>query len=202
MIFAPPDWQLISLALAACAAGAFTPGPNNAICMSTAVNFGFRRALPFALGVTFGFPILVLATGAGIGRLLSYLPQLHSALKIGGALFLLYLAWRIATARAADGGKMRAPGFFHALAFQWINPKAITYAFSIVAVFARPGDLWTSDIFYLAIVSMVVALGSTFTWAAFGLGIRRFLKTPRALAWFNGIMGALLAFTAVLIFFV
>ena len=197
-----PDWQLLSLALAACAVAAFTPGPNNAICMSAAVNFGFRRALPFAFGVVLGFPLLVAAAGAGLGQVLSLLPQFHAVLKIGGALFLLHLAWKIASARSVGGGEIRAPGFMQAVAFQWINPKAVTYAFSIVAAFARPGDSWSFDIACLTAVSALVALASTTTWAAFGVGIKRFLKTPRALAVFNGVMGALLALTAVLILWI
>lgn len=201
MTFAPPDWQLLSLALAACTAAAFTPGPNNTICMSAAVNFGFRRALPFSFGVMVGFPLLVIASGAGLGTVLQHFPQLHIVLRIGGAIFLLHLAWKIATARKIGGGG-RAPGFFRAVAFQWINPKAITYAVSIVAAFARPGEFWISDVAYLSLISAAVALASTFSWAAFGAAIGRFLKTPRALAWFNGVMGALLAITALLIFFV
>ncbi|MGI9296280.1 MAG: LysE family translocator [Gammaproteobacteria bacterium] len=201
MTIAPPDWQLLFLASAASAAAAFTPGPNNAICMSAAVNFGFRRALPFAFGVTVGFPLLIAATGAGLGQILSHLPRLHDAIKIFGALFLLHLAWKIASARGDGGGGKGAPGFFRAVAFQWINPKAVTYAFSIVAAFARPGAPWNSDIAYLSLVCAAVSLASTLTWAAFGAGIGRFLKTPRARAAFNGVMGALLALTAAMILF-
>lgn len=202
MIFAPPDWHLISLMLAASAAAAFTPGPNNAICMAAAANFGFRRALPFALGVTFGFPILVLAAGLGLGGVLSRFPQLHIALKIGGALFLLHLARKIAFARADEEDGVGVPGFFRGVIFQWINPKAVAYAFSIVVAFARPGDLWRSDVAYLSLVSMMIAAASTATWSAVGAGVGRILRTPRALGRFNGIMGGLLALTAVLILFI
>ena len=36
---------------------AITPGPNNIIALSTGVNYGFRRAVPFAMGVMIGFNI-------------------------------------------------------------------------------------------------------------------------------------------------
>lgn len=196
-----PDWALLSLAAAASAAAAFTPGPNNAICMAAAVNFGFRRALPFAGGVVVGFPLLLFSAGAGLGGVLAQFPQLHFLIKTAGGVFLLHLAWKIATARAADGGKKSAPGFWRAVVFQWLNPKAVTYAFSITAAFARPGAAWIWDIFYLALISALVAMGSTLAWAGFGAGIARYLKTPRAAARFNGAMGALLALTAVAILF-
>ena len=193
----PPDWPFLLLALAACSAAAFTPGPNNTICMSTAVNFGFWRAVPFCFGVCVGFPVLVLAAGLGVGGVFSQFPQLQWAVKIAGALFLLHMAWKIARAREMEGAKSgAAPGFARAVAFQWINPKALTYALSVVAAFVRPGDGWMSDLAYLTLISMLVSFGSTATWAAFGAGIRRALKTPRALAVFNTTMGALLALSA------
>lgn len=201
MVILPPDWALLSLAFAACAAAAFTPGPNNTICMTIAVNFGFRRALPFAFGVTFGFPLLLSAAGAGLGQVVARLPEFYGAVKICGALFLLHLAWKIARAQSGDSKARSAPGFLRAMAFQWINPKAVVYAFSIVAAFARPGETWVSDIVYLTTISAMVAFGSTLTWAGFGAGISRALKTPRALAVFNGVMGALLAASAVGILF-
>lgn len=198
---APPDWAVLSLALAACAAAAFTPGPNNTICMTTAVNFGFRRALPFAFGVIFGFPLLLFAAGAGLGGVLAQFPGAHVAVKTAGGLFLLHMAWKIARTRGAGEKTGQAPGFWRAVVFQWLNPKAITYALSITAAFARPGAAWLWDILYLAAISMLVAFGSTLTWAGFGAAIGRYLKTPRAAAWFNGAMGALLALSALGILF-
>ena len=44
----------------------FTPGPNNAICASIGATYGYTRALPFALGVTVGYPALIAAVGLGL----------------------------------------------------------------------------------------------------------------------------------------
>lgn len=198
---APPDWALLSLALAGCAAAAFTPGPNNAVCMAAAVNFGFRRALPFAFGVVFGFPVLLFAAGAGLGGVLAQFPQAYLAIKAAGGLFLLHMAWKIAKTRGAGAGAESAPGFWRAVVFQWLNPKAVVYALSIPAAFARQ-EAWIWDICYLALISMLVAAGATLTWAGFGAGISRLLKTPRATARFNGAMGALLALSALAILLV
>ena len=197
----PPDWALLSLAAAASAAAAFTPGPNNTICMTAAVNFGFRRALPFAFGVVVGFPLLLFAAGAGLGGVLAQFPRAHFWIKLAGGLFLLHMAWKIAFARGADKKTENAPGFWRAVIFQWLNPKAVTYAFSVTAAFARPGEGWLWDISYLALISAIVALGSTMAWAGFGAGIGRYLKTPRTVARFNGAMGALLALSALAILF-
>lgn len=79
-----------------------TPGPNVVMITASAVNFGFRRAIPHVLGVTFGFGFLVMAVGLGFARLLQAEPRLHVALKYAGAAYLLYLAWRIAHTAGRD----------------------------------------------------------------------------------------------------
>ncbi len=47
----------------------FTPGPNNLMVAASGVNFGYRRSLPHLLGVIFGFPVLMLGVGFGLGEI-------------------------------------------------------------------------------------------------------------------------------------
>lgn len=77
-----------------------TPGPNNLMLLASGVNFGFRRTVPHMLGIGAGFLSLLLAVGFGLGAVLAAYPQLHTALKIAGGAYLLYLAWRIAMSRS------------------------------------------------------------------------------------------------------
>ncbi|EWM41674.1 lysE type translocator family protein [Bordetella holmesii 41130] len=72
------------------------PGPNNVMLASSGLTFGFRRSIPHMLGVTIGFSFMILLVGLGLGALFNQFPWLYSALKYGGALYLLYLAWKIA----------------------------------------------------------------------------------------------------------
>ena len=54
---------------------AFTPGPNNVMLTASAANFGLVRSVPHMLGVTLGFVILLAASGAGLGALLTSIPS-------------------------------------------------------------------------------------------------------------------------------
>jgi threonine/homoserine/homoserine lactone efflux protein len=58
--------------------------------------------LPHLWGVTLGFGAMVLAIGMGLGAVFAALPLIYVGLKYGGALYLCYLAWQIATADAGD----------------------------------------------------------------------------------------------------
>lgn len=172
-----------------------SPGPSNVMLLASGVNFGFRRTIPQILGITVGFSTLLVAAGLGLGAVLRAVPPLELALKVVGGGYLLYLAWRIASARsmgpeAAAGA--RPLTFLESAAFQWINPKAWVVALTVMAVHADPVSPAVSAVLVAAVFA-AVNLPSIAVWAAFGTALRGFLANPARLRWFNIAMGLLLA---------
>lgn len=174
-----------------------TPGPNNLMLLASGVNFGFRRTIPHMLGISLGFGVLLAAVGLGLGAALTAFPPLHLALKIAGAAYLLWLAWKIASARSLSNGKgetSRPMSFLGAAAFQWVNVKAWVMAVTAMAVYASPERPFMS-VAIIAVVFTLVNLPCVSLWAAFGQGLRGFLSDPARLKWFNIAMGLALAAT-------
>lgn len=173
---------------------AFTPGPNNILLTASGVNFGFARTIPHLLGVDIGFVVLLAVFAAGLGLIFAALPALQLALKIAGAAYMLWLAWKVASAKPVDRNA-EAPGrpmtFLQAAAFQWVNPKAFVAVLSGVAVYMRPGHERHDFLIVLAVFGLATAL-STATWASFGVALRRFLRDPVHARVFNICMGLLL----------
>lgn len=174
---------------------AMTPGPNNIMLLASGVNFGFRRTIPHMLGVGIGFVVMVLAVGLGLGRAFEAAPALHGVLKLVGALYLLWLAWRLANAGPArdDGAPAsgRPLGFWAAAAFQWVNPKAWIMAVSATATYAQPGA-FAASVLLIAAVLGIVTIPSVTTWTLFGAGLRPYLSAPKTMRWFNRTMALLL----------
>jgi threonine/homoserine/homoserine lactone efflux protein len=174
-----------------------TPGPNNFLLLASGVNFGFRRTLPHMAGSCLGFLWLLLAMGLGLGALLTLYPPFHLALKIAGGAWLLYLAWKIGTARSlSDGGPVAgAPmTFLQAALFTWVNPKAWVSALAGMAIYADPARPWAS----VLMVCAAFVLGGypcVPIWVLFGVTMRTFLSDPVRLKWFNIVMGLLLGAT-------
>src|SRR3954447_14125193 len=112
-----------------------TPGPNNALVAASAANFGLRRSLPQVLGVTIGFPLMLVLVALGAAELLRGAPGLMAALRWVGAAWMLWLAWGIAPAAPPAAGA--APGrpmtLLQAVLFQWVNPKAWIIAAGAIA---------------------------------------------------------------------
>ena len=170
-----------------------TPGPNNFMLLASGVNFGFRRTVPHMLGIFAGFLALLVGIALGLGALLETVPALHTALKIAGGLYLLWLAWRIAMARSmktADAGA-RPMRFIEAAAFQWVNPKAWVIALAAMAAYTDPMRYALSAT-VVCIAFSIVNLPSVSIWAGFGTVLRSWLADPVRLKWFNITMGVLL----------
>ena len=183
-------------------ASTWTPGPNNMMLAASGVNYGFRATTPHIFGVALGFGFMIFAVSSGLGRVFLQFPVLHEALRWGGAIMLIWVAWKIATAKrpGAAGAATKPFTFLQAAAFQWINPKAWIMCISISVQFLNPEQPLLSG----GIIAGVSALGgltSASGWAWFGMLLARWLHTPARLRVFNWSMAAtILAGVAVVAF--
>ena len=185
-------------ALAFAVAMAATPGPNNAMVAASGATWGFRRTLPHMLGISVGFPVMLVAVALGAGELLRARPWAHEALRWIGAAYLLWLAWHIAVAHpkapagpAQVGG--RPLGFVRAALFQWMNPKAwVIAAGAVVTYTSSSGGALLVQAVVLAAIFLVIILPTIALWTLVGVGAARVLRTERALRRLNLAMAALL----------
>jgi threonine/homoserine/homoserine lactone efflux protein len=178
---------------------AFTPGPNNVLLAASGVNFGFMRTMPHMLGVTIGFDVLLIAGAVGVGFLFTAFPALQTAIKVFGAIYMLYLAWKVATAHqgeAKDETPAKPFTFMQAAAFQWINPKALVAVIGGIALYVRPG-YERIDFLVMLVVMTAATIGAVALWTGFGVALRRFLRDPARARIFNISMAVLLVVSIV-----
>lgn len=186
-------------ALAFVVVGSFTPGPNNTMLLASGVNYGFARTLPHILGVVIGYAVMFAALTFGIGGLFTAHPPLFEALRIASAIYLVWLAYKIATAvrpPEADGkpGQGEANGaegqpltFLQAALFQWINPKGVGMGLAASANFLRPDHL-AQDLPVMLALILFMSFASASAWALFGEAVREVLREERRRVWFNRAM--------------
>jgi len=171
-----------------------TPGPNNILVASSGVNFGFRATVPHILGITIGYPAMLLIIGIGLAKIFIAMPLIHVILKYVSIAYLLYLAYRIALASAMSeaGGAARPMTFLQAAAFQWVNGKAWVIALSAVTAYTVVDRTLPLQIVALTGISIVITVGCVSCWTVFGAFMRRFLHTGKRRRVFNYAMAALL----------
>lgn len=175
---------------------AITPGPNNVIALSTGVNYGFKKALPFGLGVMVGFNILLTVVGFGIGAVIADNALFMEILGYAGTAFMIYMAYKIATAPTTVNTKNdKEAGFIHGVLFQWINPKAWTACLGGVGAFNLAGN--TAGLLSYIGISALVVFFSVSVWAYMGSKITKFLESEKNHKYFNYTMGAALFCVAI-----
>lgn len=169
-----------------------TPGPNNLMLMASGANFGFWRTIPHMLGISIGFLVLILLTGAGLVQVFDRFPVTYTILKVISVAYLMFLAWKIANAapveKQADAG--RPMTFLQAAAFQWVNPKA--WAMALTAITVYVGDGGVLMLVAAAVLFALVNLPSVTVWTVLGQQMARILTNPARLRTFNWTMAALL----------
>jgi threonine/homoserine/homoserine lactone efflux protein len=174
-----------------------TPGPNNLMLMASGANFGIRRTVPHMLGIGIGFVIMVILVGIGLVGVFDAYPVSYDILRVVSIIYLVYLAWKIATAAPPEPGKAAGKPFtfVQAALFQWVNPKAWAMALTAVTVYAPGRSL--EAIFWVAFVFGVINLPSVSCWTLLGRQIQPLLTSGRRLQTFNFLMAGLLLATVV-----
>lgn len=182
---------------------AITPGPNNMLLTSSTANFGFVRSLPLMLGIIIGMQLLLLLVAAGVGSIITTYPQLHLALKILGSLYLIWLAWKVATSRyeklEIDKVAVKPVRLYQGLLLQALNPKAWLMGIGSVASYSLAGANYSVSVIAISIAMCSVNLVAGVIWMGFGTAISRLLRSRKSWAIFNVSMGML---TAGCVFFI
>lgn len=183
---------LTALALFAFASS-ITPGPNNLMLMASGANFGFKLTLPHLLGVGIGFTAMIILVGLGIIQLFDRFPASYEVLKVISVIYLLYLAYKIATSNSSiEGGNSNAKPltFIQAAAFQWVNPKAWTMSLTAISVYAPSNSF--AAIVLVAVVFGSINLPCIGSWTILGQRMQKFLTSQKRLKIFNYTMALLL----------
>lgn len=160
---------------------------------ANAANNGVRAVVPHVFGIAIGFGVMIVLVGLGFAGAAARLPTLALVMRWVMMAWLLYLAWRIATAPLPGEATGRASiGFTGAAMFQWVNPKAWLLSLSVVSAFVAPGHAILPQLALVAGVFAVICLPSCALWALFGAGAARMLHSPARLRAFNIAMALLL----------
>lgn len=169
-----------------------TPGPNNLMLLASGANFGFKKTLPHMVGIVVGLSALTLVVGGGLMTLFEAYPILNTWLSILSAAYLLWLAWKIATAAPLkeNDGKGKPMTLLQAAAFQWVNPKAWAMGLSAITLYAPNKTLLS--VLIVASVLAVVSFPAISVWAWLGIMVRQWLNSHTRYRVFNITMALLL----------
>ena len=177
-----------------------TPGPNNAMVLTSGLKFGFSKTIPHMTGITIGHVTQLILVCFGLGKIFQIFPDLQDILKVICAIYLLYLGYKIiGSFSKIKQNDSRPLKFYEAAFFQIVNPKAWTISSMAASGFLpKDGNLIFSTIF-IGFVALIICPISISPWAAFGSAIKNLVKNNKIKVLIEYFLAFLLLITAILI---
>ena len=183
--------ELFLLIGISCSLG-FTPGPNNAVASYSGFNFGIKKTIPLIMGVWLGYTVLVILINFVLISTFIKYPLIQEVIKILGTLFLIYLAYKISFSEPSKEGKKINPvKFIDTFTFQFLNPKGVMAAITLISNSVLENDYLNSSLTVIVVCSLT-ALTSITAWAFLGKFLRNFATNNNFIKRFNYAMSLLL----------
>jgi threonine/homoserine/homoserine lactone efflux protein len=157
-----------------------SPGPSTMSVTAVGAAYGFRRSLSYAYGLILGTIAVLFAVAVGIVTILLSIPHATPLLVAIAAVYILYLAFQIATAPALAGHRdqVAAPAITGGFLLAITNPKAY---FAIAAVFAGTsifnGDRLLDAAVKTAVLSAMIVV-IHICWLSAGSSLSYVLRNP------------------------
>ncbi len=178
----------------------FTPGPNNISALTFSLNVGYRRTLPYIIGIICGvFTVQIAMATALLGVSSSSIAEAIEWLKYIGAAYIIFLAYKSLKMNiewGEESATASAPHFGYGFILQSINPKLYLFTITLLSTFVD-----YSRASYLSLIALCAAMSTlTFvavsTWAAAGALIKELLQKRTYRLIFSAVMSLALIFTA------
>lgn len=157
-----------------------TPGPGVLSTAGVGSAFGYRPGLAYVSGLWVGNNLVAALVISGLAASALAVPWLRIALSWGSALYLLYLAGKIAFAgtKLAFIEADRAPGFWNGLALQPINPKAYAVSTALFSGFAFMPASPATEVAVKLVIFNVIWIPIHLAWLWAGVALKRLDLAP------------------------
>jgi threonine/homoserine/homoserine lactone efflux protein len=158
-----------------------SPGPATLSLAAAGAAFDIRAARIYLFGILAGASLVVIGVAAGLLTAILSVPYAANVLATVSFTYLIYLAYRIATAApsGSSSGVVAAPGFMTGMVFNLSNPKAYAAFAALFAGF----DLMPGVPLYATAVEVLICFAilivADIVWLYAGSVLRRHLHDPR-----------------------
>lgn len=177
----------------------FTPGPNNASASSSGMQHGFRKTLPYLIGISIGFFVILAASGLLLDFIMQIYGKISSYLKWIGALYMLWLAVVPFIPQGKSGKKSMSVSYtlYNGMILQLVNIKVILYGITLYSSFSALIGYSPVAVIVSSLFLTILGFGSIALWTFIGSAFSAYFKNKVFFYSFNAIMSLLLVYSAV-----
>lgn len=176
----------------------FSPGPNNILAATMGIRQGYRKTVPFLLGIWTGFFLVFLLCMVLATTLLATITHFEQMISIVGACYILWLAYRTLNASYAVSEEQRAPlTYLDGIMLQLVNPKVLIFGLTLFSTFLAqiPKTLLTHILVPAMFATMSIM--STSSWTLAGKVITRTMRHRWTVRIVNTILAMMLVVIAI-----
>lgn len=195
--------QTFLLYLATWSLVALSPGPAVMFVMSQSARHGMRGAVAGTAGIVFGHIVCFSAVAFGLAALLAKFSGAIAAIRIVGALYLMYLGAKMLLSKPRGEAKVAAEETaaparhgiaLQGLAVQLTNPKNLLFVLALLPQFISPDYPLLLQLSIMLAVTMLIDGAVLLAYAQIAARGTRALKGSRVIAWMERMFGAALIF--------
>jgi homoserine/homoserine lactone efflux protein len=189
---------------------AISPGSGAVLCMSHGLNYGVKRASTTIFGLQSALVVIMIIAGAGVGSILVASETAFNAVKIIGAMYLIYLGWMqwrtpvkvqqegdVAAPKQASWRQRYVIGFLTNIT----NPKGIVFMVAVLPQFIDQNKPLWLQLLILVITMVTVDTIVMHCYAFAASRMQRFFKDANAVKRQNQLFGTLLMCVGAGLFF-
>lgn len=157
-----------------------SPGPAPLALAATGATFGVKKGAPFLAGILFGLSVAIIGATAGLAALFSQFPSFRVICQFAGAAYILYIAYKIASAPVTANQESHiAPSFKDGFILNLLNPKAYAAFLAIFSQFLLPFSETHIGYIVTGITCLAVATVVDALWLMFGGLLRPIFSKPK-----------------------
>lgn len=158
-----------------------TPGPGVLSTAGVGAAFGFRAGLRYVTGLCIGTNLVALIVVSGLAAIILAITWARNTLLVMSALYLLYIAARIAFAgkKIAFIHAEKIPGIGDALILQMINPKAYAVNMTWFSGFALLPESLVAETLLKFLIINLIWIPIHLLWLAAGNVVNQLDLSPR-----------------------
>ncbi len=156
-----PSYELLLAFVVATAVFAYMPGPAMLYTAAQTIARGRRAGLMAAFGIHIGGYVHVIAAAFGLSAIFKLVPEAYTAVKIAGAIYLVWLGIGIirqridGTVRPHTAAKSARRAFFESITVEVLNPKAAIFFLAFLPQFVDPAAAFPVWIQFLILGTVV-----------------------------------------------
>jgi threonine/homoserine/homoserine lactone efflux protein len=143
----------------------FSAGPGNVLCAICGASNGFRKSIPFVLGLNLVYTSYSLLAGFGLAVILINYPKIFFSIQLLGVIYIFWLGYKFLSKKdIKQKNSSTNLNFMDGLISQTLNIKGISIVLTMYSQFLDKNQSIVYEVSTLSLTLLLLNLFTHMTW--------------------------------------